>query len=142
MYKNTSPKASRQALLAKIHIAKKALGLDDASYRAVLERLTDHESAADCTVPQLVRVVAHMRKIGWQEPAKQPSRRKPVIPEAAGYVNKIEALLAEAKRPWSYAVTIGRNMYGAEKLEWLTPEQVRGVLAALIRDAKRHGRPA
>lgn len=133
---------SRKSLLAKIHIAKKVLGLDDASYRAILERLTDHESAADCTVPQLVRVVAHMRKIGWQEPAKKPFRRKPVVPEAAGYVNKIEALLAEAKRPWSYAVTIGRNMYGAEKLEWLTPEQVRGVLAALIRDAARHGRPA
>lgn len=133
---------SRRVLLAKIHIAKKDLGLDDASYRAVLERLTDHESAGDCTVPQLVRVVAYLRTLGWQEPAKKPSRRKPAVPGAAGYIDKMEALLAEAKRPWSYAGGIAKRMFGVEKLEWLTPEQARGVLAALSRDAKRHGRPA
>ncbi len=133
---------SCKSLRIKIQIARRALRLDDPTYHAILERLTGKSSSTELSAPELVRVVAHMHKIGWQEPAKQPSRRKPVIPEAAGYVNKIEALLAEAKRPWSYAVTIGRNMYGAEKLEWLTPEQVRGVLAALIRDAKRHGRPA
>jgi phage gp16-like protein len=131
---------SRKSLIAKVKIAQKALGLDDGTYHAILERLTDKRSCTELTVPQLVRVVAYMRQIGWQEPAKKPSRRKPVIPEAAGYVNKIEALLAEAKRPWSYAVTIGRNMYGAEKLEWLTPDQVRGVMVALMRDAERHGR--
>ena len=134
---------SRKSLLAKIHIAKKDLGLDDASYRAVLERLTDRESAAALTVPQLVRVLAYLRTLGWQEPAKKPSRRKPAArPDAAGYVDKIEALLAEAKRPWSYAASIAKRMYGAEKLEWLSAEQARGVLAALVRDAKRHGRSA
>lgn len=134
---------SRKSLLGKVHIAKKDLGLDDGTYRMILERQTGHDSAAKLTVPQLVGVVAYMRKLGWQEPAKKASHRKPaVLPGAAGYLDKIEALLAEAKRPWSYAVGIAKRMYKVDKLEWLTPDQVRGVMAALIRDAERHGRPA
>ena len=133
---------SRKSLIAKVKIAQKALGLDDDTYRAILERQTDKRSCIELTVPQLVRVVAYMRTIGWQEPAQKPSRRKPVIPEAAGYVNKIEALLAEAKRPWSYAAGIAKRMYKVEKLEWLTPDQVRGIMVVLMRDAERHGRPA
>lgn len=133
---------SRKSLLGKVHIAKKSLGLDDAAYRDILERQTGHDSAAKLTVPQLVQVVAYLRKIGWQEPAKKPSHRKPVVPEATGYIDKIEALLAEAKRPWSYAGSIAKRMYHVEKFEWLTPDQVRGVMVVLMRDAVRHGRPA
>lgn len=135
---------SRKSLLAKIHIAKKDLGLDDDTYRAILERLADQDSAASCTVPQLVQVVAYLRKLGWQgPPAKKSSHGKPAArPEAAGYLDKIEALLAEAKRPWSYAVGIAKRMYHTDKLEWLNADQMRGVLAALSRDAARHGRPA
>jgi len=132
---------SRKSLIAKVKIAQKALHLDDGTYRAILERLTDKLSCTELTVPQLVQVVAYLRKLGWQEPAKKPSRRKPVIPEAVGYVDKIEALLAEAKRPWSYAGGIAKRMYKVEKLEWLTPDQVRGVMVVLMRDAARHGRP-
>ncbi len=133
---------SRKSLLGKVHIAKKDLGLDDGTYRMILERQTGHDSAAKLTVPQLVGVVAHMRKLGWQEPAKKATHRKPVVPEAAGYLDKIEALLAEAKRPWSYAGGIAKRMYKVDKLEWLTPDQVRGVMVVLLRDAERHGRPA
>ena len=133
---------SRKSLLAKVHIAKKDLALDDGTYRAILERHTGESSCTACSAQQLVRVVAYLRTLGWQEPAKKPAHRKPAVPDAAGYLDKIEALLAEAKRPWSYAGGIAKRMFGVEKLEWLTPEQVRGVMAALIRDAKRHGRPA
>ncbi len=133
---------SRKSLLAKVHIAKKQLGLDDDTYRAMLENLTGKTSAAELTVPQLTRVVADLRKQGWTPPAKPASHRKPAIPEAAGHLDKIEALLAEAGRPWSYAGGIAQRMYGVEKLEWLKPEQVRGVMVVLMRDAARHGRPA
>jgi len=137
---------SRKSLLAKVHIAKKDLGLDDDTYRLMLETLTGADSAAKLTVPQLVRVVADLRKQGWQGQPQKPAavrRGKPTArPEAAGYLAKIEALLAEAGRPWSYASGVARRMYRADSLEWLTAEQMRGVLTALSRDAARHGRPA
>lgn len=133
---------SCKSLRIKVQIARRALRLDDPTYHEILERLTDKSSSTELSAPELVRVVAYLRTLGWQEPAKKPAHRKPAVPGAAGYLDKIEALLAEAKRPWSYAGGIAKRMFGVEKLEWLTPEQVRGVMAALIRDAERHGRPA
>jgi len=132
---------SRKSLLAKVHIAKKDLGLDDDTYRLMLENLTGTDSAAKLTVPQLARVVADLRKQGWQGQPRKPARRKPVVAsEAAAYIDKIEALLAEAKRPWTYAATMAKRMYRVDTLEWLSPEQARGIMLALVRDAERHGR--
>ena len=144
---------SRKSLLAKVHIARKDLGLGEDTYRAMLENLTGKASAAKLSVPELVRVVADLRKQGWQgQPKPKPKpKAKPTTgrdgkpksrPEAATYLAKIEALLAEAGRPWSYALGVAKRMYRAETLEWLTAEQMRGVMVALSRDAVRNGRPA
>ncbi len=38
---------SRASAIAKVHVAKKQLGLDDEAYRAVLRRVTGRDSAAD-----------------------------------------------------------------------------------------------
>lgn len=43
----------RRALIAKIKIAQKELGLDDDTYRAVLERVTGKRSCADMDVSEL-----------------------------------------------------------------------------------------
>jgi len=59
------PAADRRAMLAKVHVAKKQMGLDDASYRAVLQRVTSHDSAADCTDRQLHTLLAEFRRLGW-----------------------------------------------------------------------------
>ena len=47
----------RRALIAKIKIAQKELGLDDGTYRAVLERVTGMRSCTECSIPELERVV-------------------------------------------------------------------------------------
>ncbi|WP_350355630.1 hypothetical protein [Serratia symbiotica] len=53
-------------------------------------------------------------------------------------VSKMEALLAEANRPWSYLDGIIKRMLGEVKpLAWLNDEQVRKVLQMLIIDATR-----
>ncbi|MDB5432401.1 MAG: regulatory protein GemA [Caulobacter sp.] len=56
--------ARRQAL-AKVHIAKKDLGLDDDTYRAMLTRITGHASASECTAGQLGKVLDEMKAKGW-----------------------------------------------------------------------------
>jgi hypothetical protein len=63
-------------------------------------------------------------------------------------MRKIEALLAEKGRvegtdmPWAYAVGIlKKHSNGVTRcFEHATPEQLRAVIAALMKDAKRHGR--
>jgi phage gp16-like protein len=55
-------------------------------------------------------------------------------------MGKVEALLADAGRPWSYAVRLAKRMYRRDKLEWCGPEELRGIVAALSNDAARRKR--
>ncbi|GAB6035802.1 regulatory protein GemA [Fundidesulfovibrio butyratiphilus] len=134
---------SRNSLLAKVHIAKKALGLDKdpETYRALLARVAGVESSGDCTVAQLTRVVAEFRRLGWQAaPARKAAAPKPARHKAP-LMGKITALLAEAKRPDAYADAIARRIYKRDSLAFCTVRELQGVVAALVKDAKRHGRP-
>jgi len=54
----------RRALIAKIKIAQKELGLDDGTYRAVLERVTGKRSCTECSIPELERVVEDLPQRG------------------------------------------------------------------------------
>jgi len=134
---------SRRSLLAKVHIAAKTLGLDDDTYRDMLSALTGQRSAGPLTDRQLVQVIAALRKRGWDDTDPRPARKRPTpraTPGTAPLLGKIEALLADAGRPWTYAVAMVKRMYGVEKLEWAGPEQLRGVIAALVKDAQRRAR--
>ena len=42
--------------------------------------------------------------------------------------------------PWKYARTILMRQGGPDRLEWAMPHHLAAVIAALDRDAKRHGR--
>ena len=55
----------RKKLLAKVHIAKKDLSLDDATYRDVLSSVAGKESAADCTDAELIAVIEHFKSRGF-----------------------------------------------------------------------------
>ncbi len=52
--------------LAKIHIAKKELGLDDATYRGILWDRYRLDSAANLTPRQAADLIAHFRAKGWR----------------------------------------------------------------------------
>lgn len=83
----------RRALLAKVHIAVKDLGLDDAVYRTMLERVTGHRSAGDCTDVQLDAVLTEFKRGGW-EPRPRKAKAKPAAAKGASslYLPKLRAL--------------------------------------------------
>lgn len=58
----------RRALIAKIHIAKKQLGLDDDTYRAVIEQVTKGKksSCTDCTGWELENILEHFAVKGFK----------------------------------------------------------------------------
>ena len=68
----------RRALIAKIKIAQKELGLDDGTYRAVLERVTGKRSCTECSIPELERVVEDLRQHGFM-PKKTAATAKPPL---------------------------------------------------------------
>ncbi|PII53763.1 hypothetical protein BMF90_07475 [Serratia sp. OLHL2] len=128
------------SLIKTIHTGKKNLGWDDDTYRAVLARETAKRSARDCSDAELERVIGYMRAQGFA-PLARHGKKPNVAAGRKAMVSKIEAILAEAGRPWSYLDGIIKRMLGEVKpLAWLNDDQVRKVLQMLIIDAKRHGR--
>jgi len=132
---------SRNPALAKIHIAKKELAMDDDTYRVMLQSVAGVSSSKDLTDAGVTKVLAHLQRCGWKPKAAAKVGRKPSVGRGRkALVGKIEALLAEAKRPWSYADAMAKRMFGVDKTDWLEPEQLVKVVAALTYDAKRNGR--
>lgn len=93
----------------------------------------------------------------WQKgDANKQSATKPKTPKAKGYpgrpqnmdkddsrskqLGKIEAYLAEAKRPWEYADALAKRLCGVDKVEWVPTELLYRIITALKKDAERHGR--
>lgn len=91
----TSP--GRRAMIAKVHVAKKALGLADDDYRAVVERATGKNSSGDCTEQQLVALLAEFTRLGWT--ATSPTRvtsAKPWTRMIYGIWRELQPLLDNA----------------------------------------------
>ncbi|KQC11104.1 MAG: hypothetical protein APR55_08150 [Methanolinea sp. SDB] len=79
------------------------------------------------------------RRPGGKFPGR-PADRFFDDPYVGKMMRKIEAMLAEAKRPWKYAHDMAKHMYNIDRLEWCHEMQIHDIVAALVYDAKRHGR--
>ncbi len=52
-------------MLAKIHLARKQMALDDETYRDLLQRVTGQRSCTTCADAELHRVLAEFQRLGW-----------------------------------------------------------------------------
>jgi phage gp16-like protein len=83
----------RRALLGKVHIAKKELGLDDDIYRMILDNEVGKTSASKCTDRQLVKVIEALKSKGWKN-----SQKKKFRSTKDGLKRKIYALWGELQK--------------------------------------------
>ena len=130
-------KTARQNMLAKVHIAKKALALSEADYRHVLRVQFGVESAADLNDRELHQLLGHFRRCGW--PPRGDVR--PMVPKGdrSVLIDKIEAQLTElayhkgSRVPWSYAESILRRQTGNPHayLNWATAEELTKIVQSL-----------
>ena len=121
-------KNNRNNELAQIHIAKKDLGLDDETYRAMLWTVARVGSSKDLDYAGRQAILTHLKSRGWANKTQKPSvanSKKPLM-------GKIGALLADMQLSWAYADGIAKQMYKRERLQWCTPDELRGVIAALV----------
>jgi len=135
-------KDTRQALIAKLHIARQQLAMHDADYRSLLARIVPGSSSStQLDQPQLVQVLAEMQRLGFvAKPGPRHGKRPQPSAGRQALMGKIEALLAEARRPWRYADAMARRMYATDKVDWLDTQQLHKLVAALMIDARRAGR--
>ena len=128
----------RKKLIAKVKIGQQQLGLDDDTYRALLEGATGKRSAAKMNETELANVVAVMEAKGFQAVTNKHQANKPDVTQAKQpLINKIEALLADSGLPWKYAETMAMRMFGRQQLQWLNHEELRSLVAALQISANR-----
>ncbi len=131
----------RNTELAQIHIAKAQLGMDDDAYRVIMLQVTGKSSSKDLTWQGRKALLDHFKKAGFKVKAKPAGRDKPVVvKDREALIRKLEAQLAEAKRPWTYADAMAKRICKVERIEWCGPEHLLKIIAALSYDAKRHGR--
>lgn len=139
--KPTSADALRKNELAKIHLAKKQLALEEDEYRAIMRSVTGKQSAGDLDWQGRKKLLDHFKKLGFKVVAKTGGRARPdVAASRQRLIGKIEALLAEAKRPWAYADAMAKRICKVDSIQFCMPAHLVKIVAALSYDAKRHGR--
>jgi len=138
----------RAAQIRTIKVAVRQLGLDDATYRALLVRVTGKSSCADMSNQERGKVLDALKAQGFVlehgnksvfHHRPKDTRRKPDA-DRTPMLRKVEALLADAKRPWDYAHVMARHMFGVDRLEFLRSGQLHKLVAALQIDANRRAK--
>ena len=131
--------------LAMMHVAKRDLGLDDDTYRAVLVRVTGKRSSKDMTDRERQAVLDEFRRQGFKPASK--ARGKPGRPLSGPYAKKAQALwialwnlgAVEDKRDSALLAFVCRQT-GIERTEWiLDARHGRSVIEALKSWCVREG---
>ena len=139
----------RRAMLGKVHLAKKELGLDDDTYRALLGRVANRASAADCTETELGRVLDEFKAKGWKPTAPTGHAREgggAPAPADHPVAGKARALwislhqLGAVRDPGERALeAFGRRQLKVERLQWADQAQGYRLIEALKAMALRAG---
>jgi len=160
-------KTPRQALLARVHIAKKALGLDSDTYCAMLENSFNVTSSKDLPLPKLgefanalEREVRKKVRTPSETPIPKSKEEYPGRPrnmgpmampqryevrdERAQRLQHIEAMLMEKKRledrqevPWAYADALAKRICKRERVAWVETHMLYKIQAALRSHVER-----
>ena len=137
----------RRAMIARIKIAQKEIGLEEDDYRELLWRAAGARSAADMSEAQLGRVLDELKRLGWV-PALQGGRKD--APKAAPNpaARKARALwlslhLLGAVRNGSEAAleAFGARQLGVDRIVWADQARVYKLIEALKAMAVRAGWP-
>ena len=135
---------ARNRELARIHILAKDLRLDRGEYEDLLFALARVRTAAALGDAGRRQVLDHLAKLARKVAIKDPANAamthgiKPDVPaERQGQIGKIEALLADARRPWNYAESLAKRICKVDALRFCTAQQLGKIISALSYDAKR-----
>lgn len=129
---------ARSRDLARIHVLKKDLGLDDDQYRTMLWTVARVDSAKDLDTHGRTQVIEHLEAHAKRAGVLRP--RQKAAPGKAAMVSKIRALLINAPggaRDDAYADALAQRMFRVERFTWCSGDELHRLIAALMIDAKR-----
>ena len=145
--------SARRTMLAKVHIARKELRLQEPEYRAMLERITGHDSAGDCSVAQLGAVLDELKAKGWK-PTVFVNQDKQTRPRTApGRAPADHPVARKARAMWISLHRLGvvrdssdraldafaRRQLGVDAMQWADQGLAYKLIEALKAMAERAG---
>ena len=138
------PATYRQRLIRLIHVGKGDLSMDDDTYRAILQQIGKKVSSADMTIPELEKVLEHLKRGGFKvrSTGKATSVRKPARPSRAlaqdAESKKIRALwlflheLGVVKNPSEEALAAYvKRIAGVDALQWINGIQAERLIETM-----------
>lgn len=134
--------ADRRAMLAKVHIARKDLGMDEETYRAVISRMTKGkaDSAKALSDAALNDLLAEFKRLGWKAKAAPRTAAKDPL---SGKIRALWIGLAKAGvvRDRSEAALRGyvERMTGKSDLRFCDVRQKGRLIESLKQWADREG---
>ncbi|ORE98688.1 regulatory protein GemA [Aurantimonas sp. 22II-16-19i] len=131
--------------LAKMHVAKRDLGLDDDTYRAVLVRVTGKRSSKDMTDRERQAGLDEFVRQGFKPASKRSGKANKAL--SGPYAKKAQALWIALwnlgavfdERDSALLAFVDRQT-GLQRTEWLRdPEQGKALIEALKKWCEREG---
>jgi len=140
----------RRSMIGKVQIARKELGLDEDTYRAMLKRITGVESCTVCSDGQLADVLDELKAKGWTPKVIAGSApRKPVAnnkqadhPAArkarAMWISLYQLGVVKDRRESALEAFAARQLK-VDRLQWADQGQLYKLIEALKAMAERAG---
>lgn len=138
----TARMADRRADLARIHILKKGIALQDDEYRDLLFTVARVRSSADLDHGGRAAVIAHLSSLAnkytvneWAFIDRAAADRQPML-------RKLCAMCRAERRSKAYVDAMAETMFGLSALEFAAPDQLHKIVSALVIDARRKAKRA
>jgi phage gp16-like protein len=120
---------ARGRKIAQIHIAKKDLAMDEATYRAVLVRVTGERSLTALSYASLVNVVEEMCRLGFTPSGTRPMARHPHVRKVYAMWTSMAPLVDDSSHAALGAFV--KRQVGVDSPEWLDGVQANKVIEGL-----------
>lgn len=121
----------RRALLAKIHIARKDLGMSAEDYRDILVREYRVASSAVMSIPELADLVNRFIEKGWKD-GRPGGRETKTDGQARALRARVVAVAAGIENGEKRLAGLIKKICGVDRLGWCRdPEKLKRLLAIL-----------
>ncbi|NCP19044.1 MAG: regulatory protein GemA [Erythrobacter sp.] len=132
----------RRSMIAKIHVARKQINLEEDDYRQMLFDVAGKDSAADCTEPELEAVIERLKSRGFTPfPARggnKAARHKVARKARALWISLYQ--LGAVRNPSEEALeAFAKRQLGCERLNWAKQSDGYRLIEALKQMAEREG---
>lgn len=129
---------ARKRAITAIHVLKTQAGMGDDEYRTMLQAQTGKASCKDMDIAQLRRVLDHFARLGVKSAGRKRLDR--VGSSRQRLLAKLTAQLSAAGRDRSYLDGMVKRIAKVDALEFCDEQALSKLVAALAKDADRHGR--